>query len=420
MELNNHTLKSGLIILFITAWSINISLHIPSFNRTHFKGDEMVYMSLSHSMGWDLSNYTVANDKRFSKWGHAIYNQPLFHHGPVLPYVLKIGTLIHKPITAALLFENLSMGLLFIHILVLYRRLSLSPAAQIAGFFMVAFAPLLLFSTTRIHHDALAGIYIACAFIAYIEALEKKSLSWSLWSGFLFVVALNLRLTGIISLPLIVLCQLYYLYFPHPGQAGSPPGYRTFRENVFKLEHWKVFAIVALLVATLGMQHFYRLLAAYGSIFPSVYDQPDPTSSWVQLIQTRTRGKNFINLILLIPLFIVFFLPQTWNTIRNGLVSRDWGAFCAISTLYLLLVLFVFSYEEMRFFAAATPMLYSCFPWILVRAKPGLTPFYLCLIAVSLSLMLMAGYREVIVRPNQVFQIVPAIDDLVPPLRKYW
>ena len=419
MELNDKTIKSNLILLFFLAWSLNICLHIPSFSRTHIAGDEVVYVTLSKVMGWDLTNYSTSSIPAFSKWGNSIYTQPLFHHGPVLPYILKIGGIFHKRLTFAFLFENISMGLLFIHVLVLYRRLSIPPIAKTAGFFTIAFAPLLLLSTTRIHHDALAGIYIASAVIAYIEALEKKSLAWSLWSGFLLVIALNLRLTGIIGLPLIVVCQLYYLYM-HTEQAGVTPGSGNFRENFKKLENWKVFGIVALLVVTLGMEHFYRLLAVYGSIFPSAYDHPDPTHPWVQLIQTRTRSKNFINLILLIPLFIVFFLPQTWGSVRNGLVHKDWGAAFSVFLLIILTTLFIFSYQEMRFFAAATPMLYCFFPWIMAKSKSSMKTFYLCLIAVSLSLMLMSGYREVIVKPSETFHIIPAIDELVPALRKYW
>jgi hypothetical protein len=292
---------------------------------------------------------------------------------------------------------------------------------RITGFFAAAFAPLLLFSTTRIHHDALGGIFIACAVIAFIEALEKRSLAWSLWSGFLFAAALNLAYSSIISLPLIVFCQMYYLYSVQPEQPGSTFDKSAFIKTVLNFAHWKVFVIVSLIVTTLGLQHYYRIFHAYGSIFPSDFMHPILTDFWVNnLITTRTRGKMFANLILLIPLFIVFFLPQTWRTISKGLVRRDWGAICTIFTPYLLLVIFAFSFREMRLFAAATPMFYCCLPWIIAQSKTKLLPFYLCLIALSFFLMIAASYREVIVRPNEVWRIVPVIYELIPPLLKYW
>jgi hypothetical protein len=47
-------------------------------------------------------------------------------------------------------------------------------------------------------------------------------------------------------------------------------------------------------------------------------------------------------------------------------------------------------------------------------------PFYLCLIVISFYVMMAAGYREAIVRPDEVFRIVPVIYELIPPLQKYW
>ena len=420
MELNEKNLKSALIYLFLTAFLINISLHIPSFYRTSFKGDENVYRILSVTMDWDLQNYTTSNHPTISKWGNTIYRQPLFHHGPLLPLVMKAGAVFGNPYTTALLFANVAMGLLFLHLLVFYRRLSIPETWQIVGFFSAAFAPLLLFSTTRIHLDALSGIFIACAVIAYIEALEKKSLAWSLWSGFLFTIALNLRFSAIISLPLIVFCQMYFLYSLQDEQANPIPGKSVFWQRVLKFEHWKTFAIVSLLVATLGLQHFYRLFATYGSIFPWDFMQQNTTSAWGKFIETRTRGKNFLNLILLVPLLMLFFLPQTWRTILNGLFRKDWGAICTLFFLYSLVAVFAFSYAEIRFFATATPLFYCCLPWIIAQSRSSLLSFYLCLVAISFCAMIASGYREVIVRPNEVFGIVPFIYELIPSLLRYW
>ena len=332
---------------------------------------------------------------------------------------MKAGSILTKPTTAALIFENFVMGVLFMHLLVLYRRLLIPPAWQILGFFAAALAPLLVFSTTRIYQDALTGIFIACAIIAFIEALEKRSTIWSVWSGFLFAAALNLRYTAIVSLPLIVFCQMIYLYSSTLRQSESIPKKDSLRA-MLKFRHWRVFTIAFLIIATLGLEHFYRLFATYGSIFPWDFMHRDPAYSWNQFIQTRSRVKNFTNLTLLIPLLMVFFLPQTWRTIKIGLACRNWGAIYAVFFLYLLAVLFIFSYEEMRFFAVAMPMFYCCVPWIMAQTEAKFLPLKLCLIAISLCMMIAADYREVVVRPNEVFRIVPALYDFVPPLRQYW
>ena len=326
MELDRKTLMRAVVYLWFTAFLINISLHIPSFYRTQFRGDENVYRLLSRTMGWDLSNYSTAKNPVISKWPNTIYRQPVFHHGPLLPYIMKFGGIFGKSTSAALIFEILTMAIFFLHLLVLYRRLSIPPGWQILGSFAVALGPLLLFSTTRIHTDALTGIYIACAIISFIEALETRSTTWSIWSGIMFAAALNLRLTAIVSLPLIVFCQIIYLSAMQYKKVGLAPGEWSFRRDTLKFEYWKVITIVSLIIVTVGLEHFYRLFATYGSIFPWDFMQSDQTSSWVQFAQTRTRGKNFANLLLLIPLFTVFFLPQTWRTMCNGLMRGAWGA----------------------------------------------------------------------------------------------
>ena len=48
-------------------WLLNFLQHLPSFFRSVFTGDERVYLSLSHLMGWDLSNYTTMYDPIISQ-----------------------------------------------------------------------------------------------------------------------------------------------------------------------------------------------------------------------------------------------------------------------------------------------------------------------------------------------------------------
>lgn len=322
MEPDRKPLKTTFIVLLLTAFLINILLHIPSFSRTSFKGDENVYQVLAHTMEWDLPNYTTANNPSISKWGNTIYKQPVFHHGPLLPLVIKTGLIFKSPTNTALLFANFAMA--------------------------------------------------------------------------------------------------FNLYSVQPEQASATLAKNRFAQNNLKQEHWKVFAIVLLIVSTLGLQHFCRLFATYGSTFPWDFMQQDATASWNQFIETRTRSKNFINLVLLVPLLLVLFLPQTWAAVRHGLLRKDWGAIFTLSSIYLLATLFVFSYSKLRFFAAATPLFYCCLPWVLAQSKTKRQPLYFYLITISLCLMMAAGYREVIVRPNEVFRIVPIIYELVPPLQKYW
>jgi hypothetical protein len=280
-------------------------------------------------------------------------------------------------------------------------------------------APLLLFSTTRVHHDGTGGIFVACALVAYVEALERKSSGWALWSGLLTAIALNLQYSSLASLPLFGLCQLFYCFAitrPSGGEAQT----RASKRGVFAFEHWKVFVIVMAIVITLGLQHYYRLFAAYGSIIPWDFMQKDVTDPWYQSLHARTRHMNAVHLVLLIPLLLVFLMPRTWSSIRDGFVRREWGAVFVTAAFFLLLVRFAVSYNELRRFAAMTPLFYCCLPWLLARSKPKQLPLVLGLAAISLFLMFAVGYREVGIRPNNVYPIIPVLYDLVPALREYW
>lgn len=84
------TLRSYLF-LFLWCAAVTILLHCPMLFKPHSEGDELAYFVLSQRMGWDLSNYTTKDDPRINKFPYTIYRNPVFHHPPLLPLVLRAG-----------------------------------------------------------------------------------------------------------------------------------------------------------------------------------------------------------------------------------------------------------------------------------------------------------------------------------------
>src|ERR1700733_6103280 len=94
-ELSQNTvgplsIRSYLVPLIWCA-GVTVLLHCPMLFKSHFEGDEVAYFVLSQRMGWDLSNYTTKDDPRVNTFPYTIYRNPVFHHPPLLPLVLKAG-----------------------------------------------------------------------------------------------------------------------------------------------------------------------------------------------------------------------------------------------------------------------------------------------------------------------------------------
>ncbi len=416
-QIENVSGKS-LIYFLLMAWALNLLLHIPSFNRTSWIGDEYVYLTLANEMQWNLSNYTTAAHPEISAWPVSIYSQPLFHQPPLLlPLILKAGLAFNQPRIAALLFANATMGLLFIHLLVCWRRLKVEYGWQVLGLLSASFAPLLLFSTTRIHTDATAGIFIACGIISYIESLERNSYRWAIWSATLIVIALNLRYTSLICLPILLLGHLYYATGRSCAE-GTPNESGSF--TVGRGKHWRILVIFLIAIGTLGLQHYYRIFFTYHTILPSGFMQQDTSAAFIKWTETRTRTRNIVNFSLLIPLLFILIKPGALRVILRGLYRRDWGAFLVLGSIYLICCLLVLSYHELRYFAAATPLFYGCLAWVLSNDDDQAQPFYLLLALFSLFSMAIVGYREAVIRPDQMITIVPLLYELIPSLKQFW
>ncbi len=414
--------STGTIPIFwmaFCAWMFSFLQHIPSFFRTNFIGDEHVYLMLARTMNWDLSNYTTMADPGISGWPNAVYRLPVFFHGPLLPFVMKIGGLVGAPAQAGFLFFNLVVALFYGHYLVLQRRLRVPALWQGVGLLAIAVAPLILFSTTRLHLDALAGLLMACGLIAYMEAFERRSVGWGLWSGILLSLGLNARFSSIGLLPLVAALH-YVLVIRHAPAEHRAGGFlRAINPFPACREHWTILLAVAALILTFGLQHYYRLLLVNGTIMPSTMLAATP-SPWMDYIAGRTRPRMLTNVVLIVPLIALFCLPATWRAIWDRMRDSPLGVYWAVAFLGCFVLMMIQTYAELRFFAIATPLLYCCLPWVLAGYRRARRPWVLVFTSLALLNMYAVAYRETIIRPNAVYGIVPPLYDYIQYLRPMW
>lgn len=104
-------------------WLLFALLHLNAFFVAHVEGDEVVYLTLSREMNWDLTHYTTKDDPIVSQFPHNSYRLPLFTHPPLFPWLLKVGDTLGNSIATGLTIELLAMGLLFVFTARLMLRL---------------------------------------------------------------------------------------------------------------------------------------------------------------------------------------------------------------------------------------------------------------------------------------------------------
>ncbi len=435
------------LVLFCGLWCLNLLLHLPSFSRGDlppnytrfpFSGDEFVYLTLARRMQWDGSDYSTMRDPEFMdrrKWTNAIYRKPLFHHGPALPYVLKSGAAVAQYFelepssfwwfitVCAFLAANVVMAIYFLLLWRLMGRLNVPPAWQVVGYVGAALGPLILFSTTRLHHDAIAGILITSGLIAYVEAIERRSITWAVGAGVLISLALNFRYNSLLAIPLFVAFHIYAIWReqrPAENTQAKRKSKQPSSQPASNGRAWLMFLITSVIIATVGMQHFYRILQEYGTLNPGefVYLEHQPGDAWQEFKAEETRTKMLFHLFLTLPVLCLFFLPASWKAISRGLRERQWGAAFVMAFLFLFLVMAVASYSELRFFAFCTPMLYCCLPYVLSQAWPNSSTAFKytvpVLLIASLFTMTIVGYHYIATEPDQVVIQLNRAFDLLP------
>ena len=102
----------------------------------------------------------------------------------------------------------------------------------------------------------------------------------------------------------------------------------------------------------------------------------------------------------LFPILVVLFTPWTYGTVLRGFKDLSWAPLFFVTFLYLILVSFIFQFQQLRYFAAAMPFFYLSLPWLL-RDSPRAFRFAACGFAIlSLLIMVATGYFQTIMYPH--------------------
>ena len=326
-------------------------LHLPSFAVPHRGGDELAYLAVAASMDWDLSNYTTREHPVVSHFPYSIYRQELFHQPPLYPLILKVGHAAGAPVAIGLMAQLLLMVMLLFFSRRVAAIFKLPQGLQVALYSAITFGPLLLFSTTRLHHEGLLAGLLFCALAVYLEADRDQSVKKVVMAAFLLVLALNVRYNAIVALPLLPALLAYQMY--RNRQTTMPPA------------QWASIALVVLLDITLGLPHYYRVFATYGSLMPSAFIVPDldveQFNTYLRDVHTRTRVHVSVALVVLFPMILTWFTPSYARYLSQRFHERSWELAFPVATVFLLTVHMVLLHSQLRYFAVATPFMFMSF-----------------------------------------------------------
>ena len=390
-----------------------VALHVRSFYAEHTEGDEMVYLALAREMGWDLSSYTTRADPVVSRYPYSIYRHEPFHQPPLLPLVLKAGMLFGAPVAAGLAFQVLAMLLLLGFARRAASSFALPVHLQVALFAALVACPLLAFSTTRLHHDGLLGIFLFGALLLQIESLEERSTKKAIGAGLLFAIALNLRYNALAALPLVLVVHAFHLY----RRADAT---RSARSELARLardpESWRGLLVVCAIVGVLGLPHYVRVFAAYGSLLPGSFIVPDPDvgqwNEFLRRVHSRTRARSILELIAIYPMLLTWLTPAALRSFRERLRARSLACVVPVAAVYLIAVHVAALHQQLRYFAVATPLLLLGFVLQLQAADAAARETLWKWAGVTLVSMAIGAVHAVFT--PQAANVVPAVYALLP------
>jgi hypothetical protein len=438
--------RRAYLVAFFWCAGITVLTHCPMLFKPHAEGDEFVYYVLSQRMGWDLSDYTTKDDPRVNDLPYTIYRGPVFHHPPLLPLVLKAGSrftmnpLLRLPgvatprgkadtrslvvpgecVAAAFLFE------VFVCVAALWyawrfaQLVGIEPQWGVAALVGMTICPLVLFSTVRIHHDGLMGLMLVCGLVAFAEALERGRIIFAVEAAIWLVATMNVRFNAIVALPIILLMPFYRRAAPVVSARG-----RIAKAPASSLSpgqpRWLISAIVIVAVSTAGLQHYVRLFAAYGTLWPSAMIQPlagvSKFSPLLALVDKMDRTWVCWELAAMFPLALLFGAPWNVRGFIEDLRCRRWPAAFVVAFAFLFAVQLVFAYKPVRYFAAVAPLMHLCWPYLLRIKPPRLWIAWSTwgLAGITALLMVTTGFLNATLHDPDQAAVIPSLVFYWPP-----
>jgi 4-amino-4-deoxy-L-arabinose transferase-like glycosyltransferase len=280
---------------------IAILFHYRIYSNNFLEWDERVYLYLSENMNWTLGNYSTQGSFIDEILPGKVYSAEIFHHPPLIPYLIKIFSIPMVPLLAA---RTLNLVLIFASIYFVFRlTLSLSgfKGAMLATTFWI-FCPIFNLESNLVHLDFPTTVLILAGTWYFYSYLDQNRMVYLLLSGGAFALAMLTKFTA----PIFVLLPVFL--------ALTKKDFFQERASAFLY-----FGLVAL-----GFSWWATIVFKYGSLLPVEFigDSTEEVahSPYLDKMRMRSWYHIWIYFTAVFPLFILYISTlgkNFFNAIKN-------------------------------------------------------------------------------------------------------
>ncbi|MFZ4441400.1 MAG: hypothetical protein ACOYOS_23560 [Syntrophales bacterium] len=392
---------------FILLFTIVAIFQVASIFSPHVEGDELVFLTLSKNMGWDLSNYTVMSDAPFNQFPNRLYRQPVFMHPPLFPLILKVGSSLVNPVLFGLLFNGL---LKFALAIVMWHFALALGASLITAQFVAIFVtacPILGFVSSRL----LVDMGFTISLVAMIYLLIRAGIDQHRKNIILAVICccllLNTKIQAITYLPLFA-----FLYVVAARSALK-------KGEMTPISVRNQALICVALIGIIGFSHHFRLLFSLGlRECLHLMDGERPLNPFVSRIADRSPLKFIVYLVMIHPIVLMLIRPRFWIEVTQSLgpIPRP-IIYLGLSLLYSVLATLFSSGAQERYWAHIFPLAFL-FLAVLYEKRmeiPDKRHALKLLYASYFTLLFMNNFEiNVLLAGSRTAIVFPAILELLP------
>jgi 4-amino-4-deoxy-L-arabinose transferase-like glycosyltransferase len=284
---NSSPFSASRFFLFLMIFAL--LLKAPIMDRAPTDWDEGVLLHLSQNMTWTFGDYNTKGSVFAEKLSRNLYRASVFHHPPLVPYLIKILSIPFAPNVAAKILNVLFSLISFLLVFFISRELFDEWAAILATFFWTV-CPIFNLESALVHLDlpltvfVLAGIFF---YIAYDKDRARKSRLYL--SGGMFALAMLTKYTA----PAFILVPFCLVF--------------TNREN-FKDKRG---TIIFLLITSLGFLWWITILIRFGSLVPAEFvgiGKKGFTTPYLDSINKRQWYHVWLYFLCICPVFALYIV----------------------------------------------------------------------------------------------------------------
>ncbi len=273
-----------LIAAFIIFFSFLFALHLV--HQPVIDWDEAVYLYLSEHMTWYFSQYTTQGSFIDNALPQGVYSAPVFHHPPLIPYLIKILSFAGVQAGGKILnFIIYAVSLLLVYDIA--KKLSDLKGALIALSLWVV-CPIFNLEARIIHLDLPSSVFILAGFWLILKSNDRlKDHRYLTLSGIAFALAMLTKYTA----PLYVIVAALLFLSSH--------------DRIRDPKSWISFG----LPLVFGFAWWIYILLRLGSLTPPEFAAGPSTvnlTPYLKSISERKWYDIWIYFLAICPLFTVY------------------------------------------------------------------------------------------------------------------